>query len=389
MADMFWNCIFWVHGQPPPGLAVVLCPKGGWGLRDTLRLYQRGGIQTLVSLLEDKEAERLGLADEGRIARKIGMEFLSHPMPDHSLPPDAEAFQAFVAGLAARLCAGERIGVHCFGSIGRATVTAACALIELGWEPGAALTAIEKARLYPVPDTEEQQEWILGYKSAQATQAIRARAAAPIAAPVSAHIPTSVRTAAPIAEPASAPMVDFSFPHRWQADILAECPLILPPRHFVYPRQAEEVERGALEVMIRPGAEGAQPFLATCALGFRDSAAPTGLWSTPNPAEICAVSGGYAYLIDTAAPERFTMIPFRPVLEVRPVVAQGLLLFVGHHAILAWGANGQAWQSEKLSDEGVTITAIEASTLYGTAWQMKTDRETIFALDLRTGLSVS
>jgi protein-tyrosine phosphatase len=370
MADMFWNCIFWVHGQPPPGLAVVICPKGGWWMRDSLRLYKRGGIQTLVSLLEDKEAERLGLAGEGRYARKIGMDFLSHPIPDHQLPPDTEAFRDFVTQLAARLRAGERIGVHCLGSIGRATVTAACALIELGWEPWAALNAIEKARLYPVPDTKEQQEWILSYKTAQAAPTIPARAAALISVPP------------------PAPMVDFSFPHRWQADILAECPLILPPRHFVYPRQAEEVERGALEVMIRPGAQGAQPFLATCALGFRDPAAPTGLWSTPNPEEICAISGGYAYLIDTAAPERFTMIPFRPVLEVRPVVAQGLLLFVGHHAILAWGADGQAWQSEKLSDEGVTITAIEGSTLHGTAWQMKSDKETPFALDLRTGFLI-
>ncbi len=93
--------------------------------------------------------------------------------------------------------------------------------------------------------------------------------------------------------------------------------------------------------------------------GFRDPAVPTGSGLRPRPEELCAVSGGYAYLIDTSAPERFTMIAFRPVLEVRAVAAQGLLLFVGHHAILAWGASGLAWQSEKLSDEGVTITAIE------------------------------
>src|SRR6202050_5305767 len=113
------------------------------------------------------------------------------------------------------------------------------------------------------------------------------------------------------------PTIDLGFPHSWQAEILAARPLILPPRHFIYPRAAEEVERGALEVMIRSDAPDAQPFLATCALGFRDPAAPTGLWSTPEPERICAVAGGYAYLIDTATPDRFTMIPYRPVLEVR------------------------------------------------------------------------
>ena len=203
--------------------------------------------------------------------------------------------------------------------------------------------------------------------------------------------------------PIPAPIVDLSFPRCWQAEILATRPLILPPRHFVYPRQAEEVERGALEVLIRPDAgppEKSNPkrpldaqsspcvqqFLATCALGFRDPAVPTGLWSTPRPEEICAVSGGYAYLIDTTDPDRFTMIPYRPVLEVRPVVAEGLLLFVGHHAILAWGCDGQAWESEKLSDEGVTITAVEDGVLHGLGWDLFTDKEIPFAIDLRTGL---
>ena len=186
----------------------------------------------------------------------------------------------------------------------------------------------------------------------------------------------------------TAPTSDGSFPHRWQAEILESRPLILPSRHFVYPTHAEEVERGALEVLIRP-AGSTQEFLATCALGFRDPAVPTGLWATPNQAEICAVSGGYAYIIDTTAPERFTMIPYRPVLEIRPVPEQGLLLFIGHHAIIAWGANGQAWQSERLTSEGLTIASIDGQVLHGQGWDMMTDQEIPFTLDLCTGLRLT
>jgi hypothetical protein len=80
------------------------------------------------------------------------------------------------------------------------------------------------------------------------------------------------------------------------------------------------------------------------------------------------------------------MLPYRPVLQVRAVVAEGLLLFVGHHAILAWGPGGQAWESPKLSDEGVTIASIDGSVLRGSGWDMRSDREKPFALDLRTGL---
>jgi hypothetical protein len=179
-------------------------------------------------------------------------------------------------------------------------------------------------------------------------------------------------------------IVDFTFPHQWEAQVLPQRPVILPRRHFVYPQEVEEVERGALEVLIRADVSS-EPFLATCALGFRDPAVPTGIWSAPNPRELCAVSGGYAYIIDTVLPERFSMVPYRPVLQVHVVVEQGLLLFVEHRAILAWSAHGEAWQSPKLSDEGVTITGIKGSVLHGIGWHMMADHERPFSLDLGTG----
>src|SRR5271170_5094276 len=118
---------------------------------------------------------------------------------------------------------------------------------------------------------------------------------------------------------------NLTFPHNWTAEILPQRPLILPRRQFVYPRQAEEIERSALEVFVHPA--NAEPFLATCALGFADPAAPTGLWSTPHLDWMCAVSGGYAYLINSAEPEEFKQVEYRPVLQVRPLPGQQLLLF--------------------------------------------------------------
>jgi hypothetical protein len=185
------------------------------------------------------------------------------------------------------------------------------------------------------------------------------------------------------------PMGELSFPHLWQAKILPSRPAILPQRHYVYPRAAEEVERGALEVTIHSGTPNAMPFLATCAVGYLDPAVPTGIWSAPRAEEICAVAGGYAYVIDTTAPERFTMIPYRPVLTICAAVAEGLLLFAGHRSIFAWGRNGQAWESAKLSDEGVTIESVAGGVLCGTGWEMAADREEPFALDLRTGKLVA
>lgn len=184
-------------------------------------------------------------------------------------------------------------------------------------------------------------------------------------------------------------MIDSSFAHQWQAEILSARPLILPARQFVYPMQVEEVERGALEVMVRPPrteASAAQaPFLATCALGFADPLAPTGVWACPDPAWLCAVAGGYAYIIDTCKPSQWVQVEYRPVTAVHPLPRHGLLIFAGFNALTAWGPEGKRWETQRLSWEGVRINGVEGDTLSGYGWEMVSDRELEFEVDLKTG----
>jgi hypothetical protein len=179
-------------------------------------------------------------------------------------------------------------------------------------------------------------------------------------------------------------VIDSTFEHAWEAEILASRPLILPARQFVYPAQVEEVERGALEIMIRPfGA--ALPFLATCALGFAGPAVPSGVWACPDPAWLCAVAGGYAYLVDTRDPGRWEQVVYRPVIAVTPVAEHDLLIFSSFHSLLAWGRSGKAWQTSRLSWDGLHITGIRGETLFGLGWDLSTDRELEFEVNLNTG----
>ena len=179
------------------------------------------------------------------------------------------------------------------------------------------------------------------------------------------------------------PETHFDFPHAWDVETLERPPLIAPGRQFVYPAQVEEIERGALLLDVRPQ-EGSR-FLATCALGFADPGVPTGVWSCPNPLQLCAAAGGYVYLIDSADPAKWEQAPYRPVLEVRALPEQGLLLFAGHHSLLAWGRAGAAWQTGRLSWEGVRISGVTGDELTGFGWDLMADREVEFVVDLKTG----
>ena len=163
--------VFWLERGPgdppaaPPPLAIVLCPRGDDNLEIDLRRMKEQGVEAVVSMLESHEARFLGLAEEGAIARKLGLDFLSFPIPDRNVPANLPAFRAFVSGLAERLRKGQRVAVHCRGSIGRAPLASSCVLIHLGWDAGEALDEIHVARGFPVPDTEEQERWILSYQA--------------------------------------------------------------------------------------------------------------------------------------------------------------------------------------------------------------------------------
>ena len=204
--------------------------------------------------------------------------------------------------------------------------------------------------------------------------------------------------ASPIPAQPSLPDSAQSFPHHWRAEVLTTPPMIAPARQFTYPRQVageeDALARGALRLLVHPTPSDDSPsggaFLATCALGFTDPAVPTGVFACPNPRELCAVAGGYAYVIDTGAPGRSAHIPLQPVAEVLVLVAQRLLLFVGFHAIAAWGTDGMAWQTARLSWEGIRIVGLHtdangAVLLDGCGWNLATDREVAFSVDLRTG----
>jgi hypothetical protein len=146
----------------------------------------------------------------------------------------------------------------------------------------------------------------------------------------------------------------------------------------------EEVERGALQIYFRsqPQAEAA---MATFALGFADPSLPHGVWSCPIPGQMCAIAGGYAYVLDVGNPENWMQIPYRPVTWIGAAPEHKLLLFASFHRLWALGVEGQAWETDRLSWEGLRVTEIEGQHLQGFGWDLETDAEVAFKVDLSTG----
>jgi len=92
-------------------------------------------------------------------ARRAGLAFRSLPVPDFGVPDRAE-FAGPLRELSDELTAGRHVAVHCWGGVGRSSLVAAALLVLRGSTAQAAWHRVAYARGVPVPETDEQRDWV-------------------------------------------------------------------------------------------------------------------------------------------------------------------------------------------------------------------------------------
>jgi protein-tyrosine phosphatase len=142
-------------------MAIVARPRGGDWLSDELSALSREGIDVLVSMLTEEEANELGLERESEDCQAAGIRFVNLPIPDRSVPSGTDDFLRSVEELAEIVREGRFLGVHCRASIGRSSMLAVSVLVRLGWEVKKAFDAVESARGCSIPDTIAQRQWVI------------------------------------------------------------------------------------------------------------------------------------------------------------------------------------------------------------------------------------
>jgi hypothetical protein len=180
--------------------------------------------------------------------------------------------------------------------------------------------------------------------------------------------------------------LDFTFPRNYEAKILEVAPPIHPlEKLHHYPVELEEGDRAGVYVRVVP--RQGQAWAGFFALGFDSNQVVSAVASCPDPDSLCVVTGGYAYVLKATDPAQWFRVEQRPVVDLRALPAQGILLFTGFTTMTAVGRSGIAWTSERLSWEGISITEISGDKLRGLGWDALADKEVPFEVDLRTGES--
>ncbi len=179
---------------------------------------------------------------------------------------------------------------------------------------------------------------------------------------------------------------DFVFPRNYDVTPLDAAPPIHPvAKLHHYPLELEEGDRSGAYMIIVPRKAGGKAWYGFFALGFDSDQVVNAVCSCPDPDSLCAVVGGYAYVVAAPDPARWFRIEQRPVVDLRADPESGLLLFAGFTTITALGREGLRWTTERLSWEGVTITGIGGGKLQGRGWDALSDQEVPFEVDLLTG----
>ncbi len=182
---------------------------------------------------------------------------------------------------------------------------------------------------------------------------------------------------------------DFTFPHSYEVEELHEWPgagtFGVPVIYFPPPTSRPEHNGLWLKVKAKSG----KGWVGVFAFGYNSPPAFSRVLSSPDPECMCVVSHGSAYMVNAEQPELWEEVPSSPVLDVRPLPQQKLLLFADFIRLAAYGINKVAWRSPRVCWDELKITNVTNETIEGTGYDPTNEHESRrFAVDLRTGRSL-
>ncbi len=142
-------------------LAIMPHPPAGESLAAHVQFLAENGFHSVISLLTDTEARKLGLTEEGDAVIEGGMDFRSFPVSDMGVPDELPAFYNLACDISRLIKQERRIVVHCWAGIGRSGLLASAVLVVLGDKPDTVFNRVTMARGKQVPETQEQKRWFV------------------------------------------------------------------------------------------------------------------------------------------------------------------------------------------------------------------------------------
>ena len=173
-------------------------------------------------------------------------------------------------------------------------------------------------------------------------------------------------------------VVDLSFPHSYAVDLRGRAREVHFPRAFEQirgrPGEVEWVVGGEVAgrevlppdsgfaVFVRP--HGTDPWRGIFGSGVGGSRSATGVYSTPSADRVAIVSSGSGYWICVDDPDDWEEVRCMPVRSVNPVPEAGVIVFGDLTSLVAYGADGLKWETERLGSDDLEVERCQRSTMW-------------------------
>jgi protein-tyrosine phosphatase len=152
--------VYWIRDIEPLRFAMMPRPRGGEWLPDEVSGWKQMGVDAVVSLLHQYEANELEISEEEQLCVSHGIHYHSFPIKDRGTPESEREFVELSRELAVSVKEGFAVAVHCRAGIGRSGLLAGAVLLHLGMSVQDVFPALSRARGLAVPDTPAQAQWL-------------------------------------------------------------------------------------------------------------------------------------------------------------------------------------------------------------------------------------
>ena len=174
--------------------------------------------------------------------------------------------------------------------------------------------------------------------------------------------------------------LDLRLPHSFEVEWLREMPAG-QPAHY-YPANPAAGNDDGLLLRFHPQ-QGAA-WIGCFALGSGAPSAPSTVVSSPDSSTAFVVARGAGYAVRPDSPGSCDPLPVFPVLFVRVIPEQKMVVFGGQTALAVYGPQGLSWFKRVVQDE-LKVQRIGDQSIHFTGWDAAEGKTIEGCIDLGSG----
>ncbi len=177
--------------------------------------------------------------------------------------------------------------------------------------------------------------------------------------------------------------LEFAFASDYAVRVLEELPPGRIPR-FYYPGGSNVGGNDGIMVKVTPRFGGAE-WIGVFAFGLLSPKGTSGVYACPSAKQLCVVARGAGYVVDSFNPIVCELVKAEPIFGVYPIPGRCLLVFSDYLHLVAYGTSGLAWDSDRLSWDGLVVDEVNSDWIRGRGWSSPRNLYEEFVVDTRTG----